>query len=653
MVTSETLAALARDLGVTPERLQFRALTLTRAKDAAPEDRTFDFSFSSEEPVERWWGVEVLGHAPGECVLDRIGDGRAPLLMDHSTRDQVGVVESARLEDSVLRGAVRFGRSPRAEEIFRDVLDGIRSQVSIGYVIDEVVLVEKKGDREVYRATKWTPLEVSVVAVAADPTVGIGRADPRSTLKPPAAPATPAARATEERNMGDNDKGGAPAVALTPEQREAEVRKLREGEQTRASDLLALGVAHGAQEEAMKAIREGTSVADFKGWVLDNKVRKQPGVGQPSKPVTHLDLSERERKSWSLYRAINGHLAGNMDGIEAEASAEIAKRLGRTPRGFFAPYDIFGGSAAFADTRSVADLVLERLAHWNKRDVGKTVGGNLGASLVATDLLVGSFIEILRNRAKVVGLGARMLTGLVGDVSIPRQNAATSVGWLATEGADAAEGQPGFDAVALTPKTVSAFVEITRRMLQQSSLSVEALTRADLVAVVALAIDAAAINGSGASGQPRGVLNQSGIGSVTTGAALSWAEVVAFEEDIETANADVATMAWLTTPHVKGQAKTTEKATNTAVFLMENGEMNGYPMAVSNQVPSNLGVGTNQHALIFGDWAQLLIGEWGVLDLLPDPFALAKSGGLRLHVYQDVDTAVRHAGSFTASTELI
>jgi HK97 family phage major capsid protein len=193
----------------------------------------------------------------------------------------------------------------------------------------------------------------------------------------------------------------------------------------------------------------------------------------------------------------------------------------------------------------------------------------------------------------------------------------------------------------------------------QSSLDIENLVRGDLATVLALAIDLAAINGSGLSNQPKGIMNTTGIGSVaidTDGGPPLWAHVVDLESQIANKNADVNTLAYLTNSKVRGKLKQTEKASGTAQFVWENGNevgfgmVNGYRSGVSNQVPSDLtkGSGTNLSAILFGNWSDLLIGEWGALDILVNPYANDKTGAVRIRVLQDVDIAVRHPESFAA-----
>ena len=152
-----------------------RAFGLTR-EAVNVEARTVELAFSSEEPYERWFGIEVLSHAKGAIRLARL-QNRGAVLMDHNTRDQIGVVESVELgTDRVARAVVRFGKSERAEEIFQDVQDGIRAHVSVGYMVHSWKVEEGKGDApSTYTALDWEPLEISIVSVPADPTVGIGR----------------------------------------------------------------------------------------------------------------------------------------------------------------------------------------------------------------------------------------------------------------------------------------------------------------------------------------------------------------------------------------------------------------------------------------------------------------------------------------------
>jgi len=324
-------------------------------------------------------------------------------------------------------------------------------------------------------------------------------------------------------------------------------------------------------------------------------------------------------------------------GFERECSQAISERLQRAPNGFFLPADVF------------------------TRDL--TAGGVGGAAeLVGTDHRADEFIGLLRPRMMVTQLGARVMSGLQGNVDIPRQAAAASFAWIAEHTAATASDMTT-ETVALTPKTGSARTIISRRLLLQSSPSAEALVLDDLRTVVALGIDLAAIAGTGTGNQPRGVLNTSGVSVVagaTNGAAPTWANIVALESGVADANADAGALAYLTNSKVRGKLKTTEKATGTAMFVWADGtdagfgSLNGYRAGVSNQVPSNLtkGTGANLSAIIFGNWSDLVIASWGVLDVQVTNNTRA-DGGTDVRLFQDVDVVLRRPASFSRMVDAI
>ena len=364
----------------------------------------------------------------------------------------------------------------------------------------------------------------------------------------------------------------------------------------------------------------------------------------------NVGLSDKEAARFSVVKLMRA-LANPHDrsaqaaaAFELEASAEAAKKVGNS-----------GG-----ELRGVtipADVLRRNLHGAERRDLTVGVAAD-GGNTVATDLLSSSFIEILRNRMSVMEAGATMLADLSGNVAIPRQTGAATAAWV-TEGNAPAESQQSFDQVAMGPKTVAAFVDVSRRLMLQSSLSVEAFVRNDLAMVLALAIDLGALNGSGASGQPRGILQTAGIGSVplgTNGAAVTWDEIVDLETAVGNANADVPTSAYLTNAAQRGRLKKTPELANTAALPIWRGnEVNGYRAIASNQVPRNLtkGSGTNLSAILFGNFADLIIGMWGGLDLLVDPFTSSTTGTTRFVAMQDVDAAVRRVASFAAIVDAI
>lgn len=594
-----------------------RALTFDRAA-INEESRTVELAFASETPYERYWGVEILDLAAPSVRLGRLTAG-GPLLMDHDSRDHVGVIESVQIgADRVGRAVVRFGKSARADEVFQDVKDGIRQNVSVGYMIHKAVLVEQNEEQDTYRVTDWEPFEVSLVSVPADASVGIGRsADAESPIE--------FIPLQEKQIMSD----------INVEEVRAEAVK---SEQKRTQEIIAMGEqfkAYGADGVAAECLRNGKSVEETRAAIMTK-------IGTRALPSADIGMTQEEARSFSFVRAIQAAVlikdgkfsqARDIGGFELDASDAVAKKMGRESRGFFVPNEV------------------------QKRDllVGTpTAGGNT----VATDLLASSFVDLLRNKMAVTGLGAKFLTGLVGQIAIPRQTAGATAYWVAENGAPT-ESQQAFDQVTMTPKTLGAFTDITRKLLLQSSIDVEGLVRNDLATVIAMAIDLAAINGSGASNQPTGILNTAGIGSVaggTNGLIPTWGNLVDLESQVAVANADLGALGYLTNAKVRGKLKQVSKVSGQNGFIWEDGTVNGYATGVSNQVPSNLTKGTASgicSAILFGNFADLIIGQWGNLDIMVDPYTGSTAGTVRVVALQDVDVAVRHAESFAAMKDAL
>jgi HK97 family phage major capsid protein len=593
-----------------------RSFTVTR-EAVNEEARTVELAFSSEAPYERWWGIEILDHTKSAVDLTRLKAG-GPLLCDHDTRDQVGVIESVRIDaDRVGRAVVRFGRSARAEEIFRDVVDGIRQNVSVGYLIDDLVLSEKKDDQETYRVTRWTPFEVSLVSVPADFSVGVGRA---------------AAPPKQETRMTSAVETVAPSAADLEKIKADAATAANASAASRAKEIIAIAAQfkhYGVEAITNEALGSGMTVEVYRSKVMEHMASKP----LPTPTASNLDLSKRDMSQYSLMRAIRAMVDRNWEaaGFEHECSKEILKRAGLNAApngGFYVPYDIMA-----------------------KRQVGQrdmTVGtANAGGYLVATDNLGGSFIDMLRNRTLLAKLGATMLSGLQGNVTIPKQTAAGTAYWLSTEATAITESQQTLGQLALSPKNVGAYTEVSRQLMMQSNPSVDALVMNDLARVIGIAIDLAGFEGSGASGQPTGISQTAGIGSVT-GTTLAYAGILEFQTDVAGANALSESCAYVTTPAVAALLSARQRFTSTDTPLWQgnilDGQMAGFRAASTLQLTAA--------SMIFGDYSQVVIGEWGMLELALNPYANFAAAISGIRAIQTVDVGVRQAGAFSRSTSI-
>jgi len=582
----------------------------TRAVDE--EKRTVELAFSSENPVERSFGYEVLDHSEGAVDLQRLNGGAA-LLVNHNTDDQVGVVDNARVDDDkVGRATVRFGNSERAQEIFRDVQDGIRRLVSVGYHILDTVRSEVKDGLDTVTATRWMPVEISLVAVPADATgSGVGRSVEEN---PESKETVEETRQEPETKIMDTEKTESPKVQVTDE------RQVRSAETKRAKEIAELGKQYDCMDDAVSAIQEGRSVGEFSRYILDSKMKEKP-IEVPTDDG-EIGMSDNEVREFSITRAVDTFCSkGRFEGLEAEVSEAAKQRYGRNVDGLCVPTDVL------------------------KRDlnVGTAVDGG---NTVATDLLSGSFIDLLRNASVIAQTGATYLNGLSGDVAIPRQSATATASWE-TEVAAVSETSAQIDQVTLSPKGLTAMTTYSKQLLAQSSIDVEQFVRNDLASILAIAQDLAAVDGTGSSNQPTGIMGVSGVGTITVN-ANNYINAVNLESEVAVDNALSGSLAYVTNAKFIGKLKQSEVATNTGRFVYENGQVNGYPCFMSNQMPATYATNTKS-AIIFGNFSDLLIGNWNGLDIVVDPFTEAAKRQVRLVTSLWTDIAVRHPESFSFS----
>lgn len=591
---------------IKPDAKATRAIAIERA--AVQEDRTVSLAFSSEAPYDRSWGREILDHTPASVNLSRLKAG-APLLIDHdnSIRSQVGIIESVEIgADRVGRAIVRFGKTALADEVFQQVTDGIVRNISVGYMIDDAQ--EESRDATGYptvRVTSWTPYEISCVSVPADYTgAGIGRALETETpfIDTP----------KKDIKMID------PVIDVAGIEKTA-----RENELKRSAAII--GTAEqfkdnaAVQKLASDAVRNGMDLDAFRGAVME---KLASGMPTPA-----IGMDAKEVRKYSIRNAILAAASGDWSkaGFEREASMAIAQRQGAAQNGgFFVPYEV------------------------QKRDM--TSAGVSGSNyLVATENLAGSFIDLLRARSTVAQLGATMLPGLVGNITIPKQTGANTAYWLTNEATAITEGQMTIGQLSLTPKTVGVYTELSRLMLLQSTPAADALVMDDFAKVLAIAIDAAALTGPGSGGAPTGITATGSIGGVT-GTSIAYAGMLEFQSDLATANALTANCAYVTTPAVAALLAARVKFSSTASPLWDGSLLDanvcGFRGAATTQMTAA--------AMLFGDFSQVVIGEWGVLELAVSNSEGSnfKAGIVGVRAFQTVDVGVRNAAAFSLATSI-
>lgn len=701
----EIMKAAARKIGDISRidgslsRSMAAQVSLRALPEGEPDDGVLrlQLSVSSEEPYLRssWWDdpwMEVLGHKAAEVDLARLNNG-APTLANHDRYTAVGntplaaigVVERAWIEGSRLMADIAVSRREALADLRQDIADGLVRNVSIGYLINERVLTKANGDGkpDEYRVTSWTPFEVSLVDIPADATVGLGRsAQENATPGYRVVDLTPAEGTTiGERSM--TTASAAPAPAANPAPAATHVVTDADAgiaaERTRMREIQAIGRQFGLGAEAERAIEEGASVDVFRKLVIEKQVAN--GQLRPAESP-EIGMSERDLKEFSFCRAllaaadpVNAHKLAPFE-VECSRAAQD-KRGDSRPKereaAITIPVDVLSrglGMGQFSTlglARRLEQRALQRgdqgmAAYYRDLVVGtSTAGGNL----VATELLGSSFIDMLRNAMVLDKLGVTWLRDLNGNIAIPSQTGGATGYWVA-ENNPLTESQQTVGQVTMSPKTLGAFTDYSRRLLLQSSIDVEAFVRADIAATIGQTLQIGAFNGSGASNQVLGLLNTSGIGSVaggTNGAAPLYDNMVDLESAVAIANADVGTMAYLTNAKVRGKLRKTQEFATTngkAVWTSGSergiGEVLGYDAVVTNAVPSNLDKGSSTgvcSAIVFGNWADLLIGMWGGLDVMLDPYTGGTSGTKRVIALQDCDVAVRRVASFAAMKDAL
>lgn len=413
----------------------------------------------------------------------------------------------------------------------------------------------------------------------------------------------------------------------------------RAAERDRVAVIRAMCSQHQVGDEmADRLINDDASIDQARESVLTQlgRTRKEFQGRLHDDGAGSIGLTSQEVKRYSLMNVIR-HLADPSDratreaaSFELDCSKAAEAKLGRAAKGVVMPWDVMASTQARTQTAGTASA---------------------GGYLVDTTLLTGSFIDLVRNRSALLGLNVTTLTGLTGNVDIPKKTGSTTAYWVGEDVA-VSETNIALGQISMTPKSLGGFVDITRRLMQQSSLDVEALVRADLAESIALAIDESGIYGLGGSSTLLGIKNITGVGTetLTSVAATNkvidgvtyhfgeFSDYVNMETSVSVANLDVNSMFYVGNAHVRGALKQTLRNVNSENFIFDNNEINGYGARISNQL-----VGSN---VLFGDFSQAIFGFWSGVDITVDPYTNSTKGTTRIVAFQDVDFGVRNPGAF-------
>ena len=403
-------------------------------------------------------------------------------------------------------------------------------------------------------------------------------------------------------------------------------------------------------QKAVEAVQAKTPFKEFNQAMLKQMHENLNKNQQIDSTVADLGLSKKELGDYSLFRALQANAATkdrkgmkDLAPFEMEISEHLEKTFSKVggesvrAKGFFVPRDYVKRAFPEYLRKEVIERMFDNL---NQRVLTVASGA---ASLVGTDHLASNFIELLRNAMILGRAGVGQLSGLVGNISIPKQSGGATFYDLSSETATVTASDQTFTAVTGSPKTGAAKTIVSRNALIQSDPSVEALIFADLIAVMGIGIDYRGINGTGQSGQPTGIINQSGLGTFDA-AAASWTKILAASRDIKEANALIGRQVWLGNPHAEQILKGRGYPDPTPGFLLQDNKIDGDEFMWTNQMPDN--------GLLKGAFNSALLLLWSMLDMQADPYTGGDSGSLHIRAFQSYDWIVRYAPAFTYADNL-
>lgn len=581
-----------------------------RSGEGEGAEQTVSMSISSEAPVltyayyggeyQRVW--EILDHSPASIDMSRCKDGL--VILDRHYGDQIGLM-AVKIEDRKLGGPVEFCTGERAQEIKHDAVRKLRRNTSVGYRVDasKYRLEGDKGGIPVVRAMTWMPYEASFEPVPADPGVGVGRAMSEEEET------NPAGQPGKERHMDPKEMAAlfsrGAKFGVTAE----EVQKILDDGKGRA------------ELDALIVERQAAEAAQLKKEIEERKAQKpdRPAGVMPEAPIGAPAIVGKERKYSviNVCRALSGEQVDI--GFEREMSQECGKLRGNQPKGMIIPFGAL-----------------------TKRTL--SVSGTSSAT-VATLLDSSNFIELLRAEYVLGKAGVQFMTGIRGNLSIPRMSAGSTYYHVA-EGGDVTASTPTLNNVPGTPHTIGALVDVTRRMMEQSTPDIEIHVRQDLYGGLLQGVQKMVFAGTGSDGEPSAITTATGINnpSVTAGTP-TYAELLNFPGSIMAKNASANGQKWIGTAEVwaKLAATATNGAGSPLALDPSSDKCLGRDFLTTEDVPAN--------SLWFGDWTKVIIPFWGAgIEIAVDNAKLFASGGLTLRAMLDYDIMVRYGQALAYNT---
>lgn len=661
---------------MTTRTLKIPAVLFRTGTSTTKDNGEMELSISSDTPYLRydWYSdedyFEVLDHSADGMDSSRLRAGAA-LLFNHNRDIQLGTLNAPEMRDGKCFVKAKVSAAPDIASYKVRMDEGILKDSSVGYTItDDGICIGAKDGIPVYKF-KWSPHEASMVTIPADISVGLGKDhNPRWNSQPGKEPELKEITVKFEKEFDNlakksQKKSTQKIMAeitepVIPPVKQPEINIVEEGKkavtefQARCKKIREYAEVlknpkwrETAVTIATKHLEGEANVSNF----MDECRAAFDGLIETSQISPEIGLDNKDLRRYSICELILQ--AGSKKGISGlykEASDAVAKLTRKDPDGVWIPDDVTGRSLQQIhglgrnQMKNQASRIQQAAEHFARALTATNFTS--GGALVGTDLLAGSLIELLLNKIQFLN-GFTHLGGLVGNIAIPKVTGPVANSFWLPEGGTVTSNDMSFGQLGLTPHRLAATMAYDKQLVAQASLSVEALVRDYIARIMAVEKNRAMINGSGAAGQPFGLLNIAGVQSVTTtaGTGLTWAQVVNFKTVLGTANADMlGELSWLTTPAAEGNLASLPKiGTTFPVFMLDdNGKVRGYELNTTNNVPGNL--------LIFGVGSEFIVADWAGIDIVVNPYSLDTSGQIRVTVQQWTDNGARHEVAFAVGT---
>lgn len=617
---------------------------LTVDKSTLDSERMYvEFSVSSEYPVRRWFGYEILDHDVKSIRAARLNSGAAH--RDGHYGDQTGVVDKWWIdENKKLRVGVRYSKNnPRAVMIFKDIEDDIRKNVSVEYDIWDLVLDREEDGVAYYRMTDWEPIHTCDTPDGADPNVGHGRSKNNEQQEPESIKleGDNLEAAIEKHNrdsklkiiinqnrshkMTDEEKKQKDAQERTDREaalkldreavQKAEVERIKSIHQI-AEDFRA-NIPHvNVSEKVQEYIQQNRSFKEFYDY-CSAEVRSPEAKRTPE---VHPDFTNQQFENYSIARAILGRSDDKFDGIEKEAHDFISKKIGRdVGKGILIPTNVFG-------RRNKSQRTTQNVAT-------PTAGGNTVFE-TPTEL---SFIEFLHNNLAFVNMGITVISNFQGDFPLVKEGSEHTFSFK-PESTSPDASSVTFTKESYGPKLGGSLTTLSRQILLQSPNISEAWARRKLLGATLRGMDRSIIYTS-ANG-PTGLKDVSGVGAPVLGAGFTYNKAIDVRQSVKALNAELGKMSFICNPVTCGTLQKIDITNGYGRFLCdENNKMVGRECKESNQI--------DEGDLIYGHWPAIMLIEWGYILIEANPWGSGwAAGDIQVKANVAMNVAVEYPQSF-------